>query len=43
MGEAELKGVLDKLYAGSKLANKEERSAWLKKPPQEFEASNDSF
>jgi hypothetical protein len=43
MGEAELKGVLDKLYAGSTLANKEERSAWLKKSPQEFKASNDSF
>jgi hypothetical protein len=43
MGEAELKGVLDKLYAASKLANKEERSAWLKKSPDEFKASNDSF
>jgi hypothetical protein len=43
MGEAELKTVLDKLYAGSKLANKEERSAWLKKSPEEFRASNDSF
>jgi hypothetical protein len=43
MNEAELKAVLDKLYAGSRLANKEERSAWLKKSPEEFKASNDSF
>ena len=43
MGEAELKAVLDKLYAGSKLADKEERSAWLTKSPEEFRASNDSF
>lgn len=43
MGEAELKALLDRIYAGSKLANKEERLAWLKKSPQEFQASNDSF
>lgn len=43
MSEAELKGALDRIYAGSKLANKEERSAWLKKSPAEFQASNDSF
>ena len=43
MGEAELKAALDRIYAGSKLANKEERLAWLKKSPQEFQASNDSF
>ncbi|WP_020656448.1 S46 family peptidase [Massilia niastensis] len=43
MGEAELKAALDRIYAGSKLANKEERSAWLKKSPQEFQASTDSF
>jgi hypothetical protein len=43
MSGAELKAQLDKLYAGSHLANKEERSAWLKKSPAEFKASNDSF
>jgi hypothetical protein len=43
MREAELKAVLDQLYAGSKLANKEDRSAWLNKSPAEFRASNDSF
>jgi hypothetical protein len=43
MGEAELKAQLDKLYAGSTLADKAARSAWLKKSPDEFKASNDSF
>lgn len=43
MGEAELKAALDRIYAGSKLASKEERTAWLKKTPAEFKASNDSF
>ncbi|MCC2974847.1 S46 family peptidase [Massilia sp. IC2-476] len=43
MSQAELKTALDRIYAGSKLANKEERSAWLKKSPAEFQASNDSF
>ncbi|MCC2957955.1 S46 family peptidase [Massilia sp. IC2-477] len=43
MSQAELKAALDRIYAGSKLANKEERSAWLKKSPAEFQASNDSF
>ncbi|SFD51193.1 S46 family peptidase [Massilia yuzhufengensis] len=43
MGEAELKAALDRIYAGSKLANKDERITWLKKSPAEFQASNDSF
>ena len=43
MSQEELKAQLDKVYAGSKLANKEERTAWLKKSPSEFKASNDSF
>lgn len=43
MSEAELKSALDRIYAGSKLASKEERTAWLKKSPAEFKASNDSF
>jgi hypothetical protein len=43
MSEAELKAALDKLYAGSQLQNKEFRTAWLKKSPAEFQASNDAF
>lgn len=43
MSQDELKAALDKVYAGSKLANKEERVTWLKKSPAEFKASNDSF
>jgi hypothetical protein len=43
MSQDELKAAIDKAYAGSKLANKEERTAWLKKSPAEFKASNDSF
>jgi len=43
MSQDELKAALDKAYAGSKLANKEERVTWLKKSPAEFKASNDSF
>lgn len=43
MPEADLKALLDTLYAGSKLGNKDERAAWLKKTPAEFQASNDSF
>jgi len=43
MSEADLKTLLDTLYAGSKLGNKDERAAWLKKTPAELQASNDSF
>jgi len=43
MSEAELKAALDRIYAGSKLADKETRTAWLNKSPAEFKASNDSF
>lgn len=43
MSPADLKTVLDRMYAGSKLGNAAERSAWLKKTPAEFKASNDSF
>jgi hypothetical protein len=43
MGEAELKAALDKLYAGSQLANKDFRTQWLKKSPAEFQASSDAF
>lgn len=43
MSEAELKTALDRIYAGSHLQDKEVRTAWLTKTPQEFRASNDSF
>lgn len=43
MSQEELKAQLDKVYAGSTLANKDARTAWLKKSPAEFKASNDSF
>ncbi|MGH8854875.1 MAG: S46 family peptidase, partial [Telluria sp.] len=43
MTEAELKAALERIYAGSKLANKDERITWLTKSPAEFQASNDSF
>jgi hypothetical protein len=43
MGEAELKAALDKLYAGSQLANKDFRAQWLNKSPADFQASNDAF
>jgi len=43
MNEAELKAALDKLYAGSQLANKDFRTSWLTKSPAEFQASNDAF
>ncbi|CDG80989.1 S46 family peptidase [Janthinobacterium agaricidamnosum] len=43
MSQAELAAALDALYAGSKLGDKAERSAWLKRTPAEFQASNDSF
>ncbi|MEN3276818.1 MAG: hypothetical protein V7631_2608 [Massilia sp.] len=43
MSQDEIRAALDKAYAGSTLANKEARTAWLKKSPAEFKASNDSF
>jgi Peptidase S46 len=43
MDEAELKTVLQNLYAGTQLADKEQRLAWLKRSPAEFEASKDSM
>ena len=43
MDEAALKAALDKLYAGSQLANKDFRTTWLNKSPAEFQASNDAF
>lgn len=43
MSEAELKGALDRIYAGSHLQDKDVRTAWLTKTPQDFRASNDTF
>ena len=43
MTPAELKALLVPLYAGSKLGDKAERAAWLKRTPAEFKASDDSF
>ncbi|MBZ2208046.1 S46 family peptidase [Massilia soli] len=43
MTEAQLKAALDKMYAGSQLADKAARTAWLGKKPEDFKASNDSF
>jgi hypothetical protein len=43
MGEAELKTALDRIYAGSHLQDKDVRTAWLTKTPQDFKTSNDSF
>ncbi|MFZ6863398.1 S46 family peptidase [Undibacterium sp. Ji67W] len=43
MSEADLKALLDQLYAGSKLGDKATRTAWLNSTPADFKASNDSF
>ncbi|MET3131031.1 hypothetical protein AAKU55_001289 [Oxalobacteraceae bacterium GrIS 1.11] len=43
MTQGDLAAVLDALYSGSKLDDAEGRSAWLKRTPAEFKASNDSF
>ncbi|HAT31222.1 MAG TPA: dipeptidyl-peptidase 7 [Janthinobacterium sp.] len=40
---AELQAAVDNLYAGSKLGDKTERAAWLKRTPAAFQDSNDSF
>ena len=43
MSEADLKGALDRIYAGSQLQNKDVRTAWMSKSPADFKASDDSF
>lgn len=43
MSEAQLKTVLDTMYAGSKLGTAAERAAWIGKTPADFKASSDSF
>ncbi|MES2296835.1 MAG: S46 family peptidase [Pseudomonadota bacterium] len=43
MSEAELKALVDAVYAGSKMADSKERAAWMGKPVADFAASTDSF
>lgn len=43
MSKDELKALLDKMYAGSQLADKAHRSAWLDKNVADFKASDDRF
>ncbi|MFZ6843555.1 S46 family peptidase [Undibacterium sp. RuTC16W] len=43
MKEADIKALLDTMYAGSKLGTKEERAPWLERKPDDFKASSDSF
>ncbi|MEH0165019.1 S46 family peptidase [Paucibacter sp. JuS9] len=43
MNEAAIKARLDVLYAGSKLADRAERTSWVGKKPADFKASDDAF
>ncbi len=43
MNEAAIKARLDVLYAGTKLADRAERAAWVGKKPADFKASDDAF
>lgn len=43
MSAADLSALLDRMYAGTTLGDKAQRTAWLKKSPAEFKASNDPF
>ena len=43
MSQADLKALLDRLYAGTRLGDKAERAAWLNKRPEDFRASSDSL
>lgn len=43
MSKADLQAALDKLYAGSKLGDANERKAWLERKPADFKASDDAF
>jgi hypothetical protein len=43
MSAADLQAALDKMYAGSKLGDPAERTAWIDKKPEDFKASNDAF
>lgn len=43
MSSADLKALLDTMYAGSKLGDKANRAAWLERKPDDFKANDDSF
>ena len=43
MPAADLKALLDKLYAGSRMNDKAVRAAWISSTPEQFKASDDSF
>nr|WP_271008846.1 S46 family peptidase [Paucibacter sp. B51] len=43
MSEADVRARLDAIYAGSKMADKTERMAWLSRTVDEFKASKDSL
>ncbi|MBC3861403.1 S46 family peptidase [Undibacterium jejuense] len=43
MSDADLKALLDQMYAGSKLSDKATRTAWLSSKPADFKTSDDSF
>ena len=43
MSPADLAAMLERMYAGTTLGDTAQRSAWLKKNPADFKASNDPF
>jgi hypothetical protein len=43
MSPADLAALLERMYAGTTLGDAAQRSAWLKKSPADFKASNDPF
>ena len=43
MSPADLAAMLERMYAGTTLGDAAQRSAWLKKSPADFKASNDPF
>jgi hypothetical protein len=43
MSAADLSALLDRMYSTTTLSDPAQRSAWLKKTPAEFKASNDPF
>jgi hypothetical protein len=43
MSQADLSAMLDRMYSSTTLNDAAQRSAWLKKTPADFKASNDPF
>jgi hypothetical protein len=43
MSAADLSAMLDRMYSATTLSDPAQRSAWLKKTPADFKASNDPF